>query len=74
MSQQRTYPAGALVRASDICRDPKTGAPGLLPINRSTWWKWVKDGKAPAGRKLGLNTTVWPVEQVLALGQEQQAA
>jgi hypothetical protein len=68
MEATKAYPAGALVRVSDICRNSKTGQPGLLPITRSTWWQWVKDGRAPPGRKLGLKTTVWPVEQVLQLG------
>lgn len=68
-----TYPAGALVRVSDICRDPKTGRPGLLPINRSTWYKWVKEGRAPAGMTLGGTTTVWRVEEVLGLAQPAAA-
>lgn len=58
----------ALVRVSQICRDTKTGQPGLLPINRATWYKWVKAGRVPEGRKLGPSTTVWPVEVVLAVG------
>ena len=64
-----TYPAGALVRAGEICRDPKTGKPGLLPINRGTWYKWLKSGRVPPGRRLGLNTVAWPIEVVLALGE-----
>lgn len=63
-----TYPAGALLRASDICRDKKTGRPGLLPIDRSTWHRWVKTGRAPAPRSL-MGTPVWPLEQVLALAE-----
>jgi len=65
-----TYPAGSLVRAAEICRDPKTGRPGLLPINRSTWYKWLKDGRVPPGRQLGPNTVAWPIEVVRALGCE----
>lgn len=62
------YPAGALVRVSDICRDAKTGRAGLLPINRSTWYKWLKAGRVPQGQRLGENTTAWPVEVVLSIG------
>lgn len=62
-----TYPPGALVRVSDICGDPKAGRHGLLPISRNTWYRWVKDGRAPAPLKLGENTTVWRLEDVLAL-------
>lgn len=68
------YPAGALVRAKDICRDPKTKRPGLLPINRATWYKWIAAGKVPKGRSLaGSSTVVWPIEVVLALGRETEA-
>lgn len=63
-----TYPSGARVRASEICRNAKTGQPGLLPISRATWYAWVAQGKVPAGRRLGANTVVWPVEVVLAVG------
>lgn len=67
---RKVYPAGALVRVTEICRNTRTGQPGLLPINRATWYRWVANGTAPAGRKLGQKTTVWPVEQVLALGAQ----
>jgi len=64
-----SYPPGALVRSSDICRDPKRGYAGILPIDRSTWHRWVKSGKAPAGRCLaGTSTRVWEIEAVRRLG------
>lgn len=70
--QELTYPTGALVRATDICRDPKTNRPGLLPINRATWYKWIAAGKVPHGRHLaGSRTVVWPIELVLSLGRDQ---
>jgi predicted DNA-binding transcriptional regulator AlpA len=37
---------------------------GRLPISPATWWRWVKEGKAPAPFKLGPNTTVWDLDQV----------
>ena len=30
-----------------------------IPVSKSTWWLWVKSGKAPAGIKLGLRVTAW---------------
>lgn len=30
----------------------------LLSIGKSTWWAWVKNGKAPASIKLGKGITV----------------
>lgn len=67
------YPEGALLRVSDICRDTKRGNPGILPITRSTWHRWVESGKAPKGLRLG-GTPVWPIEQVRALAVEGDSA
>jgi predicted DNA-binding transcriptional regulator AlpA len=39
----------------------------VFPVSRSTWWQWVKDGKAPAGTKLGPRITAWRVEDIQAL-------
>ena len=30
-----------------------------IPISKSTWWQWCKDGKAPQPIKLSVRTTVW---------------
>lgn len=49
----------AYLRVSDITRNRRTGKPGLLPITSSTWWSWVKAGKAPAPIKLSPGCTVW---------------
>jgi prophage regulatory protein len=42
----------------------------VIPVSRSTWWAWVKSGKAPAGRKLGPRITAWRVEDIRALIQQ----
>jgi prophage regulatory protein len=49
------------------------GKPGRLPVSPATWWRWVKEGKAPAPFKLGPNTTVWDVDQVEAFLAQQAA-
>lgn len=69
MSALKQYPAGALVRITDICRDSKRDRPGILPITRSTWHRWVATGRAPKPRSLS-GTPVWPIEQVTALAVE----
>lgn len=61
------YPPGSFVRAEQICGNPKKNIPGLLPVSEATWWRWVKDGRVPAGRKLGPQVTAWPIEVVLAV-------
>ena len=38
-----------------------------LSIGISTWWRWVKTGKAPQGIKLGSRVTVWRVSEVMDL-------
>lgn len=39
----------------------------LIPIGRSTWWKWVAIGKAPKPIKLGPRTTAWKAQDIEAL-------
>ncbi|MFC4878115.1 helix-turn-helix transcriptional regulator [Microbulbifer halophilus] len=36
-------------------------------IGLSTWWHWVKTGKAKRGTKLGPKTTVWDGAYLLEL-------
>jgi len=38
-----------------------------LGIGASTWWGWVKAGKAPQSIKLGSRITVWRASDVMAL-------
>lgn len=39
----------------------------LLGIGLSTWWLWVKEGRAPKGIRLGSRTTVWRAEDIRSL-------
>lgn len=68
------YPADARVRVKDICGSRKMGVPGLLPINKATWYAWVKAGRVPQGQLIGKNTRVWPIQTVLAVGRGEGAA
>lgn len=36
----------------------KAGA-AFLGIGQSTFWRWVKEGKLPKGRRLSARATVW---------------
>ncbi len=45
----------------------------LLPIGRSTWWAWVKNGKAPAPIKFSAGVTCWRKSDVLAMIQRENA-
>jgi hypothetical protein len=59
----------AYLRVSDIVRNRRTGEPGLLPVAASTWWLWVKAGRAPAPIKLSPGCTVWRLADVLAFAE-----
>jgi predicted DNA-binding transcriptional regulator AlpA len=39
---------------------------GPVPVKKSTWWLWVKAGKAPAPIKLGCRITVWRTADIEA--------
>lgn len=65
------YSADTMVRVPEICRDPRTGRPGILPISRSTWYEWVKRGLVPPGIKIGGRTVVWRLTDIQALARDQ---
>lgn len=56
------FPQTGFVRVHQIIQ--------VIPISRSSWWRWVKEGKAPKGIKLGEKTTVWKAEDIHALLEE----
>ena len=59
-------PETGYLRLSQIVGNSKTNPPisPLIPIGKSTWWSWVKSGKAPAPIKIGPRTTVWKIESI----------
>ena len=46
----------------------------LLPVNRSTLWRWVKDGYFPKPLKIGRGVTVWRHDEVVAFVEKGVAA
>ncbi len=65
------FASNTLVRVPDICRNTKTGQPGILPISRSTWYEWVKQGIAPPGMRIGGRTVVWRLSDIQAMTKAQ---
>lgn len=57
---------GTYLRIKQIIgdRNAKPPIPAIVPVGKSTWWKWVQEGKAPAPIKLGPRVTVWRSEEV----------
>jgi predicted DNA-binding transcriptional regulator AlpA len=69
-----SFPKTGFVRLSQIIGNSKSKPPipALIPVGRSTWWQWVKMGKAPAPIKLGPRTTAWRAEHILAFAERFQ--
>lgn len=69
LATKADIPRLGFLRLPQIIGNPKADPPipPLIPIGRSTWWQWVRDGKAPAPVKLGPRTTAWRAEQIFAL-------
>lgn len=59
MQPNRTLPETGFLRLPEVLR--------LFPVSKSAWWMGVRDGRFPAGVKLGPNTTAWRVEDIRAL-------
>lgn len=41
----------------------------IIPVSRSCWWQWVRDGKAPKPVYLGDRCTCWRYADVIALAE-----
>ncbi len=60
-------------QSAGAIRLPETGFVRLptilsvIPISKSTWWNWVKAGRAPKPIKLGPRTTAWRAEDIRSL-------
>jgi len=64
------------LRLNQIVGNPKANppVPAIIPVSKSSWWSGVKNGKFPKPYKLGERTTVWKVEDILALINNMEAA
>jgi prophage regulatory protein len=49
------------LRLPQIIGSPKSTPPiePIIPVSKSTWWLWVKSGKAPQPVKLSERVTAW---------------
>ena len=64
---------GNYLRISRIIGRPATATKpavkAIIPVSRSTWWSWVKSGKAPRAIRLSPGVTVWRAAEVLAFAE-----
>ena len=58
-------PSTGYLRLSQIIGDRKAKPPipPVIPVSRSCWWQWVKEGKAPKPLKL-YGVTVWRASDI----------
>ena len=68
MQNHLRVPGAAFLRIAQIIGNPNADPPipALIPIGRSTWWLWVRIGKAPPSVKLGPRTTAWRADDIYA--------
>ena len=66
-ARPETWPP--LMRVSDICRDPKRGYSGILPLTRSAFLTAVEDGYIARPVKLGAKVVAWRREEILHIVQ-----
>lgn len=60
------YNDSSLLRASDIFSTPRRR--GVLPIGKTTFYRWVNTGLAPEGKKVG-GTPLWPYSAIRQLAE-----
>ena len=66
-AQPETWPS--LMRVSDICRDPRRGYSGILPLTRSAFLTAVEDRYIAKPVKLGAKVVAWRREDILHIVQ-----
>lgn len=62
------YSDSSLLRASDIFSSPTRR--GVLPIGKSTFYRWVEDGVLPAGKRVS-GTPLWPYSVIKQIGETE---
>ena len=56
-------PENSYLRVSSI--------PKRVGVSKSTWWRWVAEGKAPQPRRLSRGVTVWKESEVMGFVEKQ---
>ena len=61
MSNPYPLPETGFLRLPQIIGDRTANppVPAIVPVARSTWWKWVRNGTAPAQVKIGPRASAW---------------
>lgn len=52
------------------------GVLARVPVSKTTWWNWVRDGYAPKPLRIGENVTCWTessIDDFIARMRDKQA-
>ena len=66
MKHDSNETVGRLIRLPDVLK--------RIPVSKSAWWLGVKTGRFPVPVKLGVRTTCWRLEDILALANSGVAS
>jgi predicted DNA-binding transcriptional regulator AlpA len=58
----KTLPDSGFVRLPSIL--------AVIPVSKSTWWAWVKEGRVKRPLKLGARVSVWEAQYIRDLCAE----
>jgi prophage regulatory protein len=61
-----------IIRIAELASTP--AKPGILPVSKTTVWRWVREGRFPPPFKLGDSVTVWNLDQVEAFIERQSGS
>lgn len=59
ISPPQQLPTEGYLRLTQVLR--------FIPVSKSTWWQWVKTGKAPQPIHLGPKITAWKASDIRSL-------
>lgn len=62
--QLKSQAGDSFLRCRDITRDRQRGTPGIVGVGPSTWWAWVRSGRAPQPIRLSSGVTVWRASDI----------
>jgi prophage regulatory protein len=64
---QSTLPEVGYLRLPQIIGNRARGIPALIPVCASSWWVGVREGRYPAGVRIGKRAVAWRVEDIRKL-------
>ncbi|WP_082139960.1 helix-turn-helix transcriptional regulator [Desulfovibrio sp. TomC] len=64
MTTPQNLSDSALLRLPQVVGDQKRGIAPLVPVCKSTWWQWVREGKAPKPVRIGPRCVAWRASEI----------